>query len=275
MTDASSISSDYALRAYRDGDEAAIVEVLRRCHAHGWGDVAAWRWKHRNRPGFQPGDVRIAEAGGDAIACFHFALLPIKLEDGIEVMVSVDGDFAVLHEHRRAGIPLRLIDATDPELRARGAVLRGGFTSEELNERFYNRRFGQVFVPAVTTQYRKILGPGPLVPRVAALGERLLTRRRLRAALGRPIVVALDIVGFPACHLVLASTGFTLARGRAARSDWRLRLPYETLTTLADDPGTFARRVASGLLTGRVRIGGWLRGLPRLAGAALRFVVGR
>ena len=266
---------DFELRAYRDGDEDSILAVLEQCHADGWGDVAMWHWKHRQRPGFRAEDVRLAVVDGETVGCFHFSLMPVRLEDGLEVLVSVDGDFGVVPERRRAGIPLALIDLTDPQLRERGAVLRGGFTSEELNDRFYNRNFGQVFIPSVTTQFRKILGPGPLMPRVAALGERLLERPRVRAALRRPMTVQLVIDGFPDCHLILAESGFRLERGTAARSDWRLRLPYSVLTKLADGPDVFLKAVHGGFWAGKVRLGGWLRGVPASLGALGRFLLGR
>ena len=46
---------------------------------------------------------------------------------------------------------------TEERLLARGVTLRGGFTSRELNDRFYNKQFGYLFVPSVTRQYRRIL----------------------------------------------------------------------------------------------------------------------
>ena len=35
--------------------------MLRASHAHGWGDVDLWRWKHAARPGFSPEDVIVAD----------------------------------------------------------------------------------------------------------------------------------------------------------------------------------------------------------------------
>ncbi len=265
----------HELRHYEPGLEADVVSVLARVHGGAWGDEDLWLWKHPRRPNFDPRDVWIAYADGEPVGCFHFALLPITLEDGLTLWVSVDGDFAVVPEHRRYGTPIEVIDRTDPEQRRRGAVLRGGFTSEELNDRFYTKQFGQVFVPAVTTQYRKILGPGPLAAKVHALGESLLAKRRVQRALAaRPWVVALEVESFPPCTLTLSGDAFHLERGAHPRPNVRLAMPYAVLPLLADSPGVFAKAVLSGLVKRRVRLAGLVRALPRAAATAWAFLTG-
>jgi hypothetical protein len=236
-----------------------------------WGDREHWRWKHGERPGFSPEDVVLAVAGDEVIGSFHGAVLPLKLEEGLVVPMSFDGDYAVLPEYRKRDVAVRAHDLTDERLRARHVVFRGGFTSRELNERLYHRRFGYVFVPGVTTQYRKILGPGPLAPRVTALGESLCARPAVRRALARPLTMALAIPDFPPCHLVLGASGFRLERGPAPARvpDAELRLPYPLLAALGSGgrppAGTLARAFLAGHLSFRARLTAW----PRIFGLAL------
>jgi hypothetical protein len=263
------MSEEIELREFRPSDEAEIVATLNACQRGAWGAAAHWRWKHRDRPGFVPEDVLVARAGGAVVGCFHGAVLPLKLEEGLVVPMSFDGDYAVLPEHRGRDIPAAAHDRSDERLARRGVVFRGGFTSRELNERFYHKRFGYVFVPGVTAQFRKYLGPGPLAPRVAALGERLLARPALRRALARPFVVDLAIEGFPPCHLEMAGTGFRLERGAAPRPDLCVWLPYALLTVFAGGERPGAAALARLILGGRLRASGLVRSAPRLAALAL------
>jgi hypothetical protein len=255
---------------YRAGDEGLLVGVLNACQPGEWGDEASWAWKYRDRPGFIADDVVAARSGGKVVGCFHGAVLPLKLEEGLVVPMSFDGDYAVLPEHRGRDIPLAAHDLIDERLRARHVVFRGGFTSRELKERFYHRYFGYVFAPVVTTQYRKYLGPGPLAPRVAALGERLLDRPPVRRALERGLVIDLEIPGFAASNLELSAAGFRLAHGAAAAADLRARIPYWLLTSFASGgerprPGAILRALCGG----RIRAHGLFRSAPRLIALGL------
>jgi len=266
-------AGEIRLRDHRPGDEPLIAALLDTVQRGAWGDEALWRWRHAARPGFRSEEVVLAMAGDEVVGSFHGAVLPLKLEDGLVVAMSFDGDYAVLPEHRKRDIAVRAHDLTDERLRARQVVFRGGFTSRELNERLYHRRFGYVFVPGVTTQYRKILGPGPLAPRVAALGESVCTRTAARRALVRPMVVALEITDFPSCHLVLTDQGFRLERGPAPGPDVKLRLPYSLLASLGGGGmpafGVLARAFLRGQLSVSVRPSAWSRVLA-LALALLR-----
>ncbi|HWN83456.1 MAG TPA: GNAT family N-acetyltransferase, partial [Candidatus Udaeobacter sp.] len=182
--------AEIRLRDHRPGDESVIVAVLNKVQHGAWGSEALWRWRHGGRPGFRSDEVVLAMVGDELVGSFHSAVLPMKLEDGLVVPMSFDGDYAVLPEYRKRDIVVQAHELTDERLRARQVVFRGGFTSRELNERLYHRRFGYVFVPGVTTQYRKILGPGPLAPRVTALGESICMRTAVRRALAQPLKVA-------------------------------------------------------------------------------------
>jgi len=255
-------AGEVRLRDHRPGDEPVIAALLDTVQRGAWGDEALWRWRHAARPGFRSEEVVLAMVGDTVVGSFHGAVLPLKLEDGLVVPMSFDGDYAVLPEHRKRDIPVQAHDLTDERLRARQVIFRGGFTSRELNERLYHRRFGYVFVPGVTTQYRKILGPGPLAPRVAALGESVCMRTAVRQALARPMVVSLAIPDFPACHLVLASQGFRLERGPAPAPDVKLRLPYSLLASLGGGMppfGVLARAFLKGQLSVSVRPTAWSR----------------
>jgi hypothetical protein len=260
------------LTAYQAGDETALVHLLNGCRGGAWGDETFWRWKHGGRPGFRPADVVVARSAGAIVGCLHSAVLDLKIEEGLTVPMSFDGDCAVLSGAHGDDIAACAHDLSGAEFRARGVVFRGGFTSREQNERFSHRRFGHVLVPGVTTQFRKYLGPGALAPRVAELGARLLARPAFRRALRRPFAVDLAIDGFPPCHAVLAADGFRLERGRAPGADLRARLTYLLLTEFADRefprPGVVFHAVGRGELA----VAGLLRAAPRLVALAVAYL---
>lgn len=249
-------------------DIPAIVEVLNACQKYGWGDEAYWRWKHGDRPGFNPDDVYVACVDGKVVACVHWAVLPVEIEEGLVLPMSFDGDFAALPEYRGLEAPFRAYLEGEPRLAERGAVLRGGFTSPTLNEKFYRPRFGYEFAASVTGQYRRFLGPGPLAERVSALGERLLARPSLRRALARPLEMELRIDRFPVCQLVLAATGFYLMKGSAPHAQLHVAVPYALLTMFAGGPRPAVGSLVRTLLRCRVRAGELLRVSPRLWGLA-------
>jgi predicted N-acetyltransferase YhbS len=248
----------------RPDDVPAIVKVLNACQKDGWGDEALWRWKHRDRPGFHPEDVYVACVDGKVIGCAHWSVFPVEIEDGLIVPMSFDGDFAVLPEYRGLDAPFRAYLAGEPNLRERGALLRGGFTSPALNEKFYRTRFGYEFAASVTSQYRRFLGPGPLAERIAALGDRLLARPGVRRALAQPLSVELAIERFPVCWLELSAVGFCLMTGFAPRAQLHLQLPYTILTLFAGGgwPGTGTLMRA--LLGCRMHVTELVREAPRL-----------
>jgi hypothetical protein len=241
--------------------------VLNACQAHGWGDEDTWRWKYAARPGFRPEEVVAVHADGRMAACLHSAVLPVKIEEGVEILLAFDGDFAVLPGFRGQGLLFDAYDVTDRRLLARHVSLRGGFTSSELNARFYLKHFGLVFIPSVTTLFRKHLGLGPLRPRVQALGGALLERPRFRAALARrPLTVGLRVEGLPDGHLVLGADGFRLEQGAIRTPDLSVRVPYALLAALAGPPRSLLKVALVSLLRGQLRIHGFLRHAPRLLG---------
>jgi len=253
------------LREYASGDEKEIVQILSRSHANGWGDEKFWRWKHVCRSGFVKEDVVVASVNNEMVGCFHGAVLPLTLEAGLEVPMNFEGDFAVLPEYRKLGIPDQAHDLISHRLLERGVMLRGGFTSKELNERFYHKRFGYIFVPTVTTQFRKILGLGLLQQKVEAYGKRLLAHSRVRQALNRqPLMLNLRLENFPPCHIEATEQFIRLREGSSLTSDLDVRLPYGTLGALVQDEVTLARSIILNFLIGRLRIRGLLRKGPRL-----------
>ena len=264
------------LRRFATGDEPGIVSVLAQCKDDTWGarGVPDWEWRHTQRPGFVPEDVVVAEADGQIIGCFHGAVLPIKIDDGLTVPMSYDGDYSVLPDHRGGNITRQAYDLTDNELTARGVALRGGFTTRELNQRFYHKRFGYVFVRTTTTVQSKILSLEPLEQPVRELGARLLARSRVRRALSTERrVIDLNVEGLPACHLTLSGDGIELAGGTAAKPALLVRVPYVVVASIADGFGPTLRALAFASLRGRVRVRGLLEFIPslaRAAGAALR-----
>ena len=264
---ASQRASKPIIRQYAPGDEQQIVNVLRVCHAHSWGkeDGTLWRWKHGERPGFSADDVLVATIDGSVVACFHSAVMPLQLEPGLAVPVSFDGDFAVLPECRGQDLSGQAYDITDRRLLEQGVVLRGGFTSRELNEGFYQKRFGYVFVSTAQTTFRKIIALTPLQEKFAKLGNRLLRRGGLRRSLSRRgFVVDILVQDFPPAHIEMKGDAFCLHEGYAAEPDLTVRMPYSVLLGVVDGPRDLLKHTVGGVLTGRFRVGGLLRSGPRL-----------
>jgi len=262
-------------RPYAPGDETGITSVLHGAHAAGWqGESDHWMWKHARRPGFKPEEITVACVDGEMAGCFHTATLPIRLEDGLEVPICVEGDFAVLPEHRGEGLPLPAHDLSSERLLGAGVILRGGFTSLALNERFYHRQFGYIFAPTVSADFKKILGLGPLKEKVAELGERLLTPRARRALAGERLLIDLAIEQFPPAHLEITRDAIVLNEGSApgVSSPLALRMPYPLLVSLRDGGAAFGRAAVGYGLTGRLRVRGLLANAGRLSRIFLRWV---
>lgn len=266
------LCAEFELAPYRAGDETALVGILNACRRGAWGDAAFWRWKHGGRPGFCPADVLVARTAGEIAGCFHGAVLDFKIEEGLSVPMSFDGDFAARPVHDGPAAAARAHDLSHAELSARGVVLRGGFTTREENARFFHPRFGYTLAPEVTIQFRRYLGPGALAPRVTELGTRLLARPALRRALRCPLVIDLAIAGFPPCHAVLAAGGFRLERGAAAGADLRARLSYLLLTEFAGRELPRLGVVFHAMGRGELAVEGFLRAAPRLAALALAYL---
>ena len=258
------------LRDYQSGDEKDIIQVLSTCHNKDWGNEEFWRWKHVRRPGFTKPDVVIAATDTETAACFHGAVLPLVLDTGLEIPMNVEGDFAVLPENRKLGIPDQAHDLISRRLLERGVMLRGGFTSRELNERFYHKRFGYIFIPAVSTEFRKIIGLKPLQQRVAKLSERLLANERIRQAL-RNVQLSIDLTidNFPPCHLEISEHQIALLPGFASSAQLKVRLSYSMLVAAISGPMTLLKTVLSDGIRGRFHV----KGLMAHMGLVLKVVI--
>ena len=260
-------------RSYLPGDEVGIASILNACHPHGWGNELFWRWRHSQRSNFSPDDVTLAVVDGRLAGCFHGAILPVRLEEGLEVPMCFEGDFAVLPEYRKAGLPLQAHDLINPRLLDAGVILRGGFTSRELNDKFYHRQFGYVFAPTVTTGFRKILGLGPLQQKIARLNEHLFkSRKYLRVFRGIGLTVDLTIDQFPPSHLEISEHGMALLAGFAPSSSMKVRLPYSFLVASRRGMIPFVFALISEMLRGRIRLKGLLPHAVQLAKIFARLI---
>lgn len=269
-------SDELRLEHYREGDEEDIVALLATCFPDTWGqaDLDHWRWKHLQRPGFDPQDILVARLGSRVVGCFHRSVLPLRIAPGITVSASYDGDYAVLPETRGNDLTGKAFALTDPELARRGVALRGGFTSKALNERHYGKKYGYVFVPTATARFRKFISLDPLRAKVEELGQRALDRPWLRKCLARcPLTVGLAIEGLPEAVLNCSNQGFTLTERPAQTAPVSIDLPYRVLTALPDGAGSFARQFLRAILSREARVRGvpvaLLRGLQFMLAAVL------
>jgi len=245
------------LNDYKLGDEKGILKILSKAFPDSWDSLSIWKWKHSNRPNFDRKGIITATDGGKMVACFHGAILPLKLEPGIVVKTSFDGDFAVLPEYRGQQIPTRVHDITDKRLKEAGVALRGGFTSQALNERFYHKQFGYVFIPTTSTSFRKVIGIKSLREKVEFLGEKLISKASFKRALDHnPMLINFNIDGFKSFHLDLSSNGFFLKEKYSEDSDISIKVPYAVIMNFSVGFKSLVISGISSFFRGKIRIRG-------------------
>ena len=127
-----------------------------------------------------------------------------------------------------------------------------------------------VIGPGVGIRYRRILGPKPLGPQVAAWGERMLRRPGIRARLTEPLRLQIESADLPAFRCVLTATGFRLEPGPDGGADAKVRVPYAWLNGSWPDTGAVLRAWARGRFQLHPRPRAWGRVLA-LALAFARF----
>jgi hypothetical protein len=260
-------------RSYQEGDETRITAVLKACFAKGWEDETFWRWRHSLRPNFSPDDVTVSIVDGEVVGCFHGAILPIQLEDGLDVPMCFEGDFAVLPQYRKMGLPVTAHDFVDKKLLDAGAILRGGFTNRETNDRFYHRQFGYIFVPTTTVAFTRILGLAPLQEKVTQLSERLLKNGILSEVFrGIHLTVDIAIDQFPRAYLEMTEKALALVPGVAKAPDMQVRIPYSLVVRAQNGPLSFFRGVLSGIPARRVGVKGLLSNMTQLCRLGVRLV---
>lgn len=268
-----STTSKSRFRSYQGEDETRIAAVLSACHANGWENESFWRWKHLFRPDFSPDDVTVSVVDGEIVGCFHGAILPVRLEDGLDVPMCVEGDFAVLPEYRKMGLPLEAHDFADKRLLEAGVILRGGFTSQGLNERFYHRQFGYIFAPTETVAFVKILGLDLLQDKVAQLSEWWL-RNGLLGEVFKGIHLTVDIAidQLPPAYLEMSEKSLALVPGVAQTPHMQVRIPSGLLARVRRGPFSLFLALLRGMLSGRVRVKGLLPNLSPLCRLLVRLV---
>lgn len=259
-------------RSYQEGDETRITAILKVGDAK-WGDESFWRWRHSLRPNFSSEDVTVSIVDDEVAGCFHGAILPVRLEEGLDVPMCLEGDFAVLPQYRKMGLPLEAHDRADKILLDAGAVLRGGFTTPELNARFYHRQFGYIFAPTVTVGFTKILGLAPLQEHVTQLSERLVKNGILGEVLkGIHLTVDIAIDQFPPAHLELSEKALALVPGVAQAPHLQLRIPYGLLVHARRGLFSLSLALLRGMLSGRMQVKGLLLNLSPLCRLIVRLV---
>jgi hypothetical protein len=198
------------------------------------------------------------------------------LEEGLDVPMCFEGDFAVLPQYRKMGLPIAAHDRINKRLLDAGAIMRGGFTTPELNARFYHRQFGFIFVPTITVAFTKILGLAPLQEKVTQLSERL-DRNGLLGKVFRGIHLTVDIAieEFPPAYLEMSEKAFALVHGTAQTPDMQVRVPYSLLVRAQRGLLRLILDVLTGLTAGRVGVKGLLSNMALLCRLGVRLVRNR
>jgi hypothetical protein len=266
------VTSKVWCRSYQEGDETRIAAIL----GAKWGDESFWRWRHSLRPNFSPEDVTVTIVDDKVAGCFHGAILPVRLEEGLDVPMCFEGDFAVLPPYRKMGIPVAAHDYADKRLLDAGAILRGGFTTPELNARFYHRQFGYIFVPTMTSAFSKILGLAPLQEKVTQFSERLL-RNGILSEVFRGIHLTVDIAidQFPPAYLDMSEKVVALVPGVAEAPHMQVRIPYSLLVRAQSGPLNLLLVVLRGMPARRIRVKGLLSNMALLCRLVVRLVKNR
>lgn len=258
-------SKKIGIRGYVPGDEAQIVNVLDICGLLDSPDKSFWHWKHTHRPGFMPWNVQVAQSDKKITGCFHVAILPIKIDENIEIPFCFGGDFAVLPESRGLGLPREAMASLDAYAVEKKVLFRGGFSNTDLFEKVY-KQFGDVLIPTVTTEYSKILGIRPLQRKVKEMGAKFLTRQAIKKALFQtPLVVNLNINNFPSCHLICSGQGFSLDSGHSADYHLLVSMPYRLLVDMTRGKRTLLKSVLISAINRSLRIRGILKNLTWLS----------
>jgi predicted N-acetyltransferase YhbS len=242
-------------RTYRPGDERGIVDVLNASHDGTWGTVEDWVWKHRERPGFDPECICVAEKAGRIIGCWHAVIQDLG-QGGSEVRVAFEGDTAVHPEHRGGAVVLRLYDALNDALLPKGAMIRAGLATPDLAERFYGSLFG--FLRLGTPIYTKALSSQPLKAAVCQLNERLQRSGRLDP--GLHLVIQFKLRDMPPFWLQAKDGRLDVADGeheRPALSISGNQAPVLSALTKRARGGN-SRQLVKAVFTRKVRVRGLL-----------------
>ncbi len=253
-----------SLQNYTSELQPRILSLLRASFGEKWGDDAFWRWKHSARPGFSPCDVAVAVDAEATIACFHLVRRSLRLGPGLEIPSSIEGDFAIAQEARGTGLLQRAYVHVAQGLVSQSVVLRGGFSSPELIERVYKRRFGHRVMPTVTAQYRKILSDRALAAKLEHFGEAARSRPWLQRLLKRqPLTIRMEVGSFQPCDLVLTHDSCTCSMQLAQHPDLSVRIPYVLLAALRTRSLQGMLMSFRAFVSGQVRVAGIARILAR------------
>lgn len=242
-----------------------VVDLLNDCFRGKWGTVDYWKWKHSSRPGFRDRDVKVYIEDDEPIASFHVKRTPFQLSPGLVVDASMEGDIAVAPSHRGQ----RLIDdahvAIGQELFKDGVVLRIGWTSPELFERYYKKRFGHLMLSTPTKRYRKILSTehltGVLREALENTTQQTIVKRLLQR---RPLQIVLVISGFDPIMVSLSDSHVSCKIDSGAEpADFSLSLPYGLVAAARGRRLSLLRRIAIAIVRGEMRSRNLLRTLFR------------
>jgi hypothetical protein len=255
--------------AYTPDSEPEVLAILHGAFGPIWGDQAFWRWKHVQRPGFCELDVRVYRSAGTVVGCWHMAERRLRLDAGLEITASVEGDYAMQPEWRGVGMGRDPASLREVRLLAeRGIVARFAFTSPVLFERIYRPKLGYRRIRTVTAQYRKLISDAAVRERLQRAGERLSSQGFTRKLVcQRPLSIAIEVRGFRRCLLVLDAQGARCTWEHEVHPDLAVGVPYAIINTRTVPA---AARVASfALLGGKLRIRYATRFMRRILSALL------
>lgn len=213
--------SQYSYREFAEGDEAALVELLKTTFPS-FLKNDFWAWKYKLNPNFDPSLVVVAEKDGEMVGCNHWLMRDLRLSRSLEVRAALAADIMVHPKHRGRGIGKQLLRF----LRLSGAfqkkqiILSYMFAPPNLNKRLYAPVAGYEAAPNSTTTYKKFFNCQELKKAVQRVNALIKSKKELQTKLkGLRARILFRLKGFPVFAIYIDSNRVYLEEGEGKNLD--------------------------------------------------------
>jgi len=159
-TDEDKMSHHFTLRRYDDGDEAAIVTLLKAAFGK-WHSLDYWRWMYQENPAGKP-IIWVAQHGKTIIG--HHAIIPIRMKIADENLMGSQGVNAATHpSYQRQGIFSSIAARCNRDTPVHNIPLTFGFSRKRV-EPILKRHARRVHICSMVSMV-KVLNWRPLLAR--------------------------------------------------------------------------------------------------------------
>jgi len=253
-------SPNLIIRQYKEGDEGGIVEVFNSIRSLNStrSSVKDWIWAYKSHPNFDPELIYVAEEDGKIVGCYHAIVQDLKLDKSF-LRMAFGSDLAILLSHRGSRIVLNLYDLLNKTLVEKGAVLKVGFTTPEHVSGFYTKLFGYFNVPSIT--YVKALSNRGFKDRILEINNKLKKNESLCKELEKfNLVIQFRLRDIPSFLLRITNGEIFIEDGETNTPDMVISGDQRPVLTAMrkKNRGGNKTDLLKAILTGRVKISGWL-----------------